>query len=154
MGRKGIPDAIKISRGTFRPDRKAVSNVTGAKLEEAPEPPDVLGDIGQERWREITSLMLAMGLLESRYLHSIEMYCRACDQLAECEEDLAEQGKYIVAETGGTTMHPANRLAREAREEIRRYLIEFGFTPSSAKGVMASVSPVKAGVPNRKRDLA
>lgn len=90
-----------------------------------------------------------MKLLETRFLDALEMYCRAWDKLTHYEAVLDKQGEFTTTEKGFICRHPAAVGARQARDEIRRYQIEFGLTPSSASSV--KVSPKTPATDKRKR---
>lgn len=151
-GRKGLPDEIKLARGTFRSDRATKSNVQSAPLTERPLPPSSLGEIGRQHWGDLVEKLENLKLLESRFLDAMEMYCRAWENLAHYEDAYAGR-EFVTVESGYVCAHPAIALAKQARDEIRRYQIEFGFTPSSAKSVSASSQQGKRGVPNRAKDV-
>lgn len=153
-GPKPAPASLKIANGTFRPDRDRQSAATGQVLTAIPKPPAKLGRIGKTKWLETWSQLDKSKLMESRFVDAVEMYCRAWDRLAHYE--LAHKGKeFQVTDSGYVCAHPAIGLAKQARDEIRRYQTEFGFTPSSANGVGNKQTPQgKSGVPSRRRDLA
>jgi P27 family predicted phage terminase small subunit len=94
-----------------------------------------------------------MGLLESRHLDALEVYCRAWDSLHKSEATLKKDGEYVTAESGAMARHPAAINRDRARDDIRRYIIEFGGTPSSATSLRKDPAPKSGAVPNRKRDI-
>lgn len=151
-GRKGIPDAIKMARGTFRADRASKSSVPSVPMQERPKAPESLDEIGRVKWEELVDQFIFLKLLERRFLDGMEMYCRAWDRLAHYEAAYKDN-EFTTVESGYVCAHPAIGLAKQARDDIRRYQVEFGFTPSSAKGVNATAPTKKAGVPNRARDV-
>lgn len=149
MGRRPSPTALKIARGTIRARDAVPLQAKGEAIAGPPTPPKSLGDAGREKWAEWGARLAEMKLLETRYLDALEMYCRAWDKLAYYEEILAEQGEFTTTERGYVCRHPAAIGARQSREEIRRYQIEFGLTPSSASTV--KVASKTDGTDKRKR---
>lgn len=152
-GRPKTPLALKIVRGTYRPDRdgKLSDHVAGTVLTAIPTPPAALGETGKAKWTTTAEVLQSLGLLEDRFLHALECYCRAWDALHGAEADLAEQGSYFLAGNGKPRPHPAHLLAQHARDEIRKYQTEFGFTPSSSPRVTTSGGTNrKPAVPTRK----
>jgi P27 family predicted phage terminase small subunit len=153
VGRKPLPVELKVARGTDRKDRDGdpASRPKGAVLSVIPDPPECLNDIGRVRWEETCRRLQTMGVLEDRYLQSVEAYCLAYEALAAANAVIAEEGMYyIFGKNNAIAKHPAATEAKNSRDEIRRYQIEFGFTPSSASTVK-SKAPNKTTVPNRTR---
>ena len=153
MVRAFIPAEIKRMHGTYRPDRDKQSAIQSVPMSVRPAIPDSLKDTGVAKWNEWVDILESLKLLERRYLDALEMYCRAWDRLVHYEGVIQEQGEFTVAESGYICAHPATALAKQAREEIRRYQTEFGFTPSSASSVATIKKAEKTGVPSRRRDL-
>lgn len=153
MGRKPLPVELKLARGTLRKGRDGdpAERPKGVALSVVPDPPEALGEMGLIRWKETCARLISMGVFEDRYLHSVEMYCRAWDALSEAEKVIKEEGMYyVVGDNGARAKHPAATEAKNARDEIRRYQVEFGFTPSSSSAVK-SKSGNKPTVPTRNR---
>lgn len=142
MGKRGprpLPPAVKLARGTYRQDRHGpVAGKVGEAIE-LPEAPSWLGVAGQEAWQRFGSIAAENGQLEARFLACLERLCDAYDRLSEAKEDIRDNGRTAVTEKGFEHARPAVAAEKEARDEIRRYLIEFGWTPSSAGGVSIGV---------------
>ena len=153
-GVKPVPDAIRIARGTYRKDRHGTPETkVEPRLIDDIAVPKGLGKAGKSRWSQWVETFRLDKMLEQRHLDSLEMYCRAWDRMEECEALAKKDGEYITSESGAMSRHPALIEAHACRESIRRYIIEFGGTPSSATNVRRQVAPKTAGVPNRQRDL-
>ena len=153
MGRRGPhkqPTAIKLVRGTHRPDRDG-----DASSEPQPPPaslavPKDLGSFGALAWTEKAPLLLGLGLFTESDRGAFHTYCRAHDEIAKCDELLAEQGEDFTTEKGFVCQHPAVSRRFKWFEVKRRYEIEFGMTPSSRSGLKVD-KPNAAGVMTRKR---
>lgn len=152
-GKKPAPAAVKIARGTFRQDRDKKSSVAAIPMTDRPKPPAILGKTGKQKWEQTIDRLTELKLVEARFLDALEMYCRAWDRLEHYENESKEK-EFVEVESGYVCAHPAIGLAKQARDEIRRYQSEFGFTPSSADGIGGTPMKEKTGVPSRRRDLA
>jgi len=155
-GRPKTPLALKISRGTYRQDRdgKLSDHVVGVPLASIPTPPAALGDVGRAKWTETATMLQRLGMLEERFLDALQMYCKAFDDLADAEATIRVQGRYTSTASGRPKLHPACTVADQARDEIRRYLTEFGMTPSASSRVSTSSGIArKPAVPTRKSSL-
>lgn len=149
-GRPPLPEEIKIARGTNRPGRAKVS--PSIPMTDKPDPPETLGEIGRAVWIDSVDQMQAHNMLERRYMAALLMLCEAYDRKAHYEA--ACKGKeFTTVESGYVCAHPAIGLAKQARDEIRRYQTEFGFTPSSATGIGSPPQKTKGGVPSRRVDI-
>jgi P27 family predicted phage terminase small subunit len=152
-GPRPTPTELRLARGTHRNTRHGdASQEPKGDTIPLPDPPESLKEHGVQKWIECGQKLSLLGLLESRYLDALEMYCRAWDRLAFYETTLEQTGEFFVAESGYVGRHPAANGAKEARDEIRRYQVEFGLTPSSSTGIKVSGS-TKRGVPNRAKDI-
>src|SRR3990167_4162210 len=121
MGKRGTrptPTAVKLARGTHRPDRHGDpdSEPHGALLGSVPVAPETLGEVGGAKWQEWGQHLASLGLLEQRYLDALEMYCRAWDRLAEYERILREDGEFVKTTKGYVCRHPAATGAKQARD--------------------------------------
>ena len=153
MSRQFIPNEVKRANGTYRADRDRTSAVQSIPLAAKPVVPESLGDVGVAKWNEWVDILESLKLLERRYLDALEMYCRAWDRVAHYEKIVDEQGEFTTVESGYVCAHPAIGLIKQARDDIRKYQTEFGFTPSSSCKVATVKKTEKTGVPSRKRDL-
>lgn len=151
--RPALPVELHIAAGTYRPARHGKSNATsGTMLDAIPDPPASLEASGKVKWQSIGTILQIRGLLQGRYLDALEMLCRAYDRLERYQAVLAKDGEFYTTKRGAIGAHPAVRLLAVARDDIRRYLIEFGMTPSSSNGIDVP-PPSGKSVPSRIRDL-
>lgn len=145
-GRKRLPDEVKVARGTFRRDR--ARQAPSVPMTEKPKPPASLKKVGRSKWLELVEWLDEVKLLERRFMDAMELYCRAWDRLADYEHE-AKGKEFQVVDSGYVCAHPALTLAKQARDEIRWFQTEFGFTGASASKVGTRQSAKKAGVPVR-----
>jgi P27 family predicted phage terminase small subunit len=139
-GRKPKPTRIREIEGN--PGRRPLndSEPQGRVLSVLPDPPSALGPAGRAAWSDLGGQMLALGMLEDRYLPALELCCGLYDEVAGCDSALVEFGSHYYTTTKGTiASHPAVRRRTNALDGIRRYLIEFGLTPSASSRIKVSV---------------
>jgi len=125
----------------------------GLKLGKVPAAPRHLGTIGKRKWKEVSNYLLKMGILESRYLDALQVYCEAWDRKDAAEQVIKAEGLYVAhARGGGKTRHPAALELREALDVIRRMQIECGFTPAASASIKTPRGPDRRGaVSSRER---
>ena len=136
MGRRGprpTPTQLKIARGTVRGTDKPNATV-GEQCDLAPAP-ESLGEAGRKAWEQYGAIARSLGLLEERFLPALERLGDAHDRLQWAKADIEQNGRTAMTDKGYEHIRPACTVEREARDEIRRYLIEFGLTPASAANV-------------------
>lgn len=155
-GRKRTPLALALARGTYRRDRhgELSDHPVSVPLASIPAAPETLGETGRQKWVETATILQRLGLLEERYLDALLMLCAAFDDLADAEATIRVQGRYTSTASGRPKLHPACTVAQQARDEIRRYLVEFGCTPATSTRVSTSGGTNrKPSVPTRKSSL-
>lgn len=152
MGRRGprpTPTALKIAKGTDRGTDQRKSTV--GESVPLPEAPESLGEAGRNAWERYGIVAESVGLLEGRFLFALERLAAAHDRLAWAQSDIEAGGWTAVTDKGYEHVRPSVQIEKEAREEIRRYLIEFGLTPSSAANVRIVRDDRQTSVKRRTR---
>lgn len=151
-GRKPIPTALKIARGTYRQDRHGDPDSQPAPdvLTKVPTAPRTLGKVGRKKWKDTAGKLIVLGLLTPVDLDALEIYCAAWDELAICDAELEKTGAYFTADSGYMGQHPVVNRRFKAIDNIRRFMTEFGMTPSSRTSVQVTTPP-KSGVRTRTR---
>jgi P27 family predicted phage terminase small subunit len=152
MGRRGPrpkPTALKIASGTVRGTDK-VKETIGERIC-LPEAPGTLGESGREAWERCGKVAESLGLLEERFLIALERFAAAHDRMAWAKSDIEANGWTSLTEKGYECQRPAVAIEKDARDEIRRYLIEFGWTPASAANVKITRDNRPTSVKRRER---
>lgn len=147
-GRKPKPTALKLLDGT-RADRINTAEPSPAKGR--PERPAHLDDVACAEWDRIVPQLEQLGVLSQVDGAALALYCGAFSEMLAAEASVREYGLLIdtgiTAEgaTPGKKANPAVAIARQARAQLHRLLVEFGLTPSSR-------SRLKANTAERPRD--
>lgn len=115
-----------------------------------PGAPEGLEAAGMARWSEDGALLVALGVITALDLPAFELYCRAWDEVAKCEAEIAKL-PYIVSDSGYLSPHPATAQRKAALERIKHYQQVFGMTPSSRSGVSKASKPTAPKVAARTR---
>jgi P27 family predicted phage terminase small subunit len=131
-----LPTAVKEARGSYNrhPERR-----TNGEPEPFGKPikPRHLDSIASKEWTRITGLLSKMGVLSASDAPSLEQHCCAYSNWRKALARIDQGGE---TEEGRTYSAAAVREAREAADQVRRYLIEFGMTPASRTRVRAETA--------------
>ncbi|MBA3852921.1 MAG: phage terminase small subunit P27 family [Gemmatimonas sp.] len=153
-GRRGPapqPRALKLLKGTFRPDRDGGMPDPEA-LVEIPKAPAYLSTDAKREWKRVCAELIALGVLTNLDLAALEGYCTAYGRAVTAERSLKKSGKGIRALTmltpQGWIARPEVAIAKAAWAEARRFAQEFGITPASR----TRVPHAKAGGDAPKKD--
>ena len=134
MGQRGPrkqPAAIKIAKGTFRPDRDA----------EVPMPPGMpacpewLADVAKELWRAIGPTLAERGVLTLADQLSFALLCQAWADYRLAVETLAKEGLTCVGTNGSPYQHPLVGIRNRSWANVMKACQEFGLTASSRCGL-------------------
>jgi len=154
MGRRGpkkTPPEIKLAHGTHRDDRDGKPELQpGDSLTEVPRAPRSLGTVGKKVWKEATGLMVDAGYLTALDLSALELYCRAHDEVATLDEEIANVGTTYTTEKGFVGQMPQVNQRFKWLDIIRRYQLEFWLTPTARAGQQLTKKK-NQGIESRKR---
>ena len=155
MGRRGrrrLPMAVKLSRGTLRVDRDGDPCLAPnpSLLASCPPPPDSLGQAGRDVWLEIVPKMIAANYFTQLDLLAFERFCRAHDEVARCDQILIAEGDHSIADTGYVCQHPAVNQRFKWLDILRRYEDAFWLNPTARSGKQIVRKPGSA-IPKRER---
>lgn len=131
-GRKPKPTELKLLTGN--PGKRAVRRAPAAGRQRlrAPGPPEWLPEDGQQEWRRVAPLLLAMRVLRDTDLTALAVYCEAYARYREARRDLdTNMGMYTDTGTGSIKAHPATTILNQALAQMRAFMVEFGMTPSA-----------------------
>lgn len=154
MGGKRLPTDLKLAKGTYRADRQGnpEEEPKGIKLDAVPSAPKSLDVVGKKKWKEICEKMLKQGILEDRFLDSIEQACIAFQDCESMTKVIAKEGHFIESpRTGFKCQHPAVGIRNTARDMFRRWMLELGFSPKSSSAVRIQGAKGSGGIKRRER---
>lgn len=135
MPRKRVPTKLKIVKGTFRNCRANPSEPNYP--DQIPDSPDFLNNYGGKEWERISKQLFDQGLLASVDMAALAGYCQAYGRWAKAEEELLSENLILTTIQGNYIQNPLIGIANTSMEHMRKFLIEFGMTPSSRSKVSA-----------------
>mgnify|MGYP003646193124 CR=1 FL=1 len=134
-GRKPMPSAVQELRGGYdkNPSRRKKSE---------PKPPDgipkaprYLNRLAKNEWRHICKLLHSMGILTMADRSALTLYCQTYSQWRKAVEFCAKYESWSVGKDNNgnvtTTRHEWDKVRERTADSCRRWLIEFGLTPSA-----------------------
>jgi len=134
-GRAPQPTVLKKLRGN--PGRRPLpkNEPQPRKSTGIPRAPSHLDKIAQKEWRRATKELHPIGLLSNIDLTAFEAYCMTYSIWITAYENIQKHGVLIKAQSGFPMQSPYLQIANKAMIEMRKWLIEFGMTPSSRSRV-------------------
>lgn len=135
MARKPLPKEIKILKGTYekRYDNLAMPEFARGNL----QAPDFLSPIAQKEYERIAALLQPLGVFRESDESALTIYASAYARWREAEQHLAKEGAVIEAKDGSPKRNPWLLIQSQAEEQMRKFLSEFGLTPSSRQKIKA-----------------
>lgn len=127
-GRRPIPTALKVVRGTQRKKQPAENAVLPV---ERPERPAFLTGRAAEEWERLIPQLERQGLLSSLDGVALAVWCQAAADFAEAVEHVNQQGPVLTSAQGGQYQNPWCAIKNRAADQIRRFSTEFGLTASA-----------------------
>lgn len=130
-GAKPSPTRIKRLRGN--PGRRPLNDKEPqpAKSKGIPRAPAYLSKTAQKEWRRTARQLHKAGLLTELDRTALAGYCRSFATWVDAMANLDKHGTLIKSKSGFPMQSPYLTIANKAMAEMRKWLCEFGMTPSS-----------------------
>ena len=129
-GRKPKPTVLKIREGN--PGKRAINGAEPTAPSDVPSCPDFLDEVAQEEWYRISGILCEMGLLSTADRAALAAYCTVYSRWVHAEQQVKKFGTIVKSPEKGFPMKsPYLTVADQAMESMRKFLVEFGLTPSS-----------------------
>ena len=96
-----------------------------------PPAPSYLNNIGKREWKRIAKELHGLGLLTNLDKTALAGYCQCYVMYIDATKKIQEQGVLVKAQSGFPMQSPYVSIANKAMVEMRKWLLEFGMTPSS-----------------------
>lgn len=135
-GRKPKPTAQKKLEGN--PGRRPI-NTNEPKFDQATRPvapPRVLSMDGKREWRKMHALLRKAGLLTKVDESALAQYCQAYGTWCEAMRQVNRKGLVCFTPNGSLQVSPWFSIARASSEQCRKFMLEFGLTPSSRSRIV------------------
>ena len=129
-GRKPKPTVLKTLEGN--PGWRPINDREPVPPEGVPECPDFLDDAARGEWFRTAGVLKDMRLLTPADRTALAAYCVAFSRWLEAEEQVKKYGTIVKSPAKGFPMKsPYLTVADQAMEAMRKFMVEFGLTPSS-----------------------
>lgn len=132
------PKPTKIKKLAGNPGKRKL-NLHEARIPRAlPDCPKHLVAEARREWKRMAQLLFDAGLLTSADRAALAAYCQAYGRWVKAEQELTKHGSVTLTIHGTLKQSPYVVVARDAMEELRKFAVEFGMTPSSRSKVTAA----------------
>ncbi len=129
-GRKPKPTVLKIREGN--PGKRSLNKAEPNAPSDVPSCPEFLDEVAREEWDRISGILTEMGLLSTADRAALAAYCTVYSRWVHAEEQVKKFGTIVKSPEKGFPMKsPYLTVADQAMESMRKFLVEFGLTPSS-----------------------
>jgi P27 family predicted phage terminase small subunit len=129
-GRRPLPTQTKLLSG--KRSRPLNLNEPKFKLTVPPSCPEHLDAIAKAEWDRVYAELLSAGLLTAVDRAALSAYCAAWSRWVNAEENIQKFGTVIKSpKSGFPIQNPYVGVANTALDQMRKFLVEFGMTPSS-----------------------
>lgn len=143
MGKRGLkptPTALRVLRGNPGKRKLNESEVTPETVSEPiiPEYLEWLDSVAKKEWDRIAPILKELGLLTKIDGTALAGYCRVYSKWVDTEKLIMKHGMLMKTESGYIQQSPYISMANQYMKEMRRFLSEFGMTPSSRSNIKLS----------------
>ena len=129
-GRKPKPTVLKILEGN--PGRRPLNKREPHAPAEVPECPEFLDDEARAEWFRMAAVLQGMGVLTPADRAALAAYCVAYSRWVTAEQQVKRLGTIVKSPLKNFPMKsPYLTVADQALETMRKFMVEFGLTPSS-----------------------
>jgi P27 family predicted phage terminase small subunit len=141
-GRKPKPTILKLIAGN--PGKRPINENEPQTKCEIPSCPENLQGVAREEWGRITAELYSMGLIDRLSRAAIAGYCEHYEQWVEASKNVRKFGTVVKSKSGYPVQSPYLGIMNRALSEMRKFMVEFGMTPSSRSRVSSLNNGKKA----------
>ena len=141
-GKRPLPTKMKELRGGRKTYHKAPpkNEAKPKTTERLPRAPAYLNKVAQAEWRRVVKELHPLGLLTKIDTVSLSAYCVCFAGWVDATAQVQKHGVLIKSPNNVPMQSPYLSIANRAMVEMRKWLVEFGMTPSSRTRVTATES--------------
>ena len=134
-GRKPIPTELKKLAGN--PGKRPL-NLDEPRYESyVMSVPRFLDAEAKREWRRVVKELAAVGLISTVDRAALAAYCMAWSRWVKAEKSLEREELVLTTDKGYSYPNPLIGIANGALDQMKRFMVEFGMTPSSRTKVKA-----------------
>lgn len=130
-GRKTLPTAIKILRGTLAKSRIVKNEATAPMVISFLDPPAILDKWAAETWNKVIPELMTMGILALIDMELVTAYCIEMGRYKEANDKIKNNGPITKAPSGYPMIHPWYTVARQSLKAALEIGCNFGMTATS-----------------------
>jgi P27 family predicted phage terminase small subunit len=140
-GPKPTPTQLKKLRGN--PGRRPLPKNEPKPRQKSniPRAPAHLNKVAQKEWRRMAKELYPLGLLTNVDLSAFAAYCTTYAIWLDAQVQIDKHGVLIKAQSGFPMQSPYLTISNRAMTEMRKWLVEFGCSPSSRSRVIVTEKP-------------
>lgn len=135
VGRPALADEIKKIRGTAQPCRTNPGQPAFTKVIDAGEPPEHLGEIGRSLYKEVTTELITIGILQTVDISIVILLCDQYEDYYRALELLKGKSGMVTNFNGDIKIHPAVRIKTQALANILKLVPHLGLSPASRQRI-------------------
>ena len=135
VGRRPVPTALKLIRGN--PGKRPINKDEPKPEVKAPACPTHLSRIAKAEWKRIIPMVVNLGLMTKMDRAAMAAYCQSYGRWVDAENKVKERGDVVKTPDGKIVPNPYLGVANRAMDNMRKFLVEFGMTPSSRSRLSA-----------------
>jgi P27 family predicted phage terminase small subunit len=135
-GRRPKPTALRELEGNrgHRPLNRSEPKPSGV-----PKCPPHLDKAAKREWKRISAELVTLGLLTELDRAALAGYCASWSRWVDAEENVQKFGTVIKSpKSGFPIQNPYVGVANTALDQMRRFMVEFGMTPSSRSRIQVA----------------
>lgn len=132
-GRRPKPTALKVAQGN--PGKRPI-NLNEPQFGGLPTCPAHLDAAAKAEWKRISKELFSAGLLSAVDRAALAAYCQSWSRWVTAEQEIKKNGMVTISlKSGYEIQSPYVGIANTALDQMRKFLIEFGFTPASRSSI-------------------
>jgi P27 family predicted phage terminase small subunit len=139
-GRKPLPSEIKLLTGSRQPINKREPKPSRTM----PTCPKFLQGEARAEWRRISRELHRIGVLTVVDRAALAAYCLAWATMVKATEQLETKEMVIERAFGNLVQNPWLQVRNRAMDDMKRFAVEFGMTPSSRSRVVSNAPKEKS----------
>lgn len=148
-GRKPIPTALKVAKGTAQKCRINTNEMKVLKIDTIPVPPDILNELGKDIWNKVCKELHRNGLLSNVDLEFIIAYCQQITVYLECVEKVKVQGFVLKIKSSDYPINnPHIGIGNKALKSALEIGTSFGLTPSARSKITTNIKEIGNPIAN------
>jgi P27 family predicted phage terminase small subunit len=126
---------MKVLEGN--PGRRPLNENEPEFRPNSPRCPSYLQGEARREWRRVVNELYDAGVLTSVDRAALAAYCQCYARWIDAEAQIVTGGSVIKTDKGNLIQSPWVSIANRSLEEMRKFMVEFGMTPSSRSRVKA-----------------